>query len=471
MKEFFILINGIKKISQVKRRYMKKVFSIITATYNAEDKIQRTLESIVTQDSNLYEYIIVDGKSSDSTIEIIQKYQNMYSDNIKYISEKDQGIYDALNKGIDLANGEYLYFIGAGDTLTSNVLSLVSKKLNFKTEIIYGNVFFEKSRYIYGGKYDNTRISVYPVPHQGMFYNKEVFNLVGKYDLRYKIAADYILNIKCFGNDNIDKHYINTVIATYEQEGLSSLVPDGQFFKDKEKVIEKYLGKECKDFYKYSGRKFFDYIQNMSNQSVIILGCDEDAISLYQSIQKHNEKWKRNIKVKCFMNYCKSDKTEIQGVPVIEMSSKYCQEVDKILVSQFNVQPIISEFYKLGYVDEQIIISRTQIYSKSFIELLENEETIDIMIFGAGESGQKIYKLVQYYNQNFNRNISINSFLDNNSQKWGGTFCGVPIVKPSKELLKNKKIVIASLWMNEIQMQLLAMELNDLDIICGLYGP
>ena len=113
---------------------MKKL-SVITVTFNAEQTPERTLKSVSSQSYPDLEHIIVDAKSSDNTIELVQKYKN---NKIKWISEPDKGLYDAMNKGINFATGEYLCFLNAGDTFfASDTVELIMQSAN-SADIIYG---------------------------------------------------------------------------------------------------------------------------------------------------------------------------------------------------------------------------------------------------------------------------------------------------------------------------------------------
>src|SRR5467141_248713 len=127
---------------------MQKLFSVITPVLNSGTKIRRTIESILSQTPDLFEYIIVDGKSTDNTFATIEPYKN----EIIFISESDRGVYDAMNKGIDRSSGKYLYFLGAGDSLRPAVLENVAPLLPVAgPALVYGNVFWEGSGLVYAG--------------------------------------------------------------------------------------------------------------------------------------------------------------------------------------------------------------------------------------------------------------------------------------------------------------------------------
>src|SRR2546421_9448699 len=115
----------------------KKLFSIITPTLNPGRKLEDTINSVLSQNKELFEYIIVDGGSTDETLDIIRKS----GERIKWISEEDRGPYDSMNKGIGMATGDYLYFLGAGDLLRPNILEKVEKYIPSKPlTFVYGNV-------------------------------------------------------------------------------------------------------------------------------------------------------------------------------------------------------------------------------------------------------------------------------------------------------------------------------------------
>ena len=135
---------------EIKEKKIK--YSIITVTYNAASTLEETILSVIKQRNINYEYIIIDGGSKDSTIDIIKKYQ----DRIYYwISEKDKGIYDAMNKGLKIASGDFVIFLGADDHFLSyNTLEMTSKYINNIDEVYYGTVFRSKRNDLYYGKFN-----------------------------------------------------------------------------------------------------------------------------------------------------------------------------------------------------------------------------------------------------------------------------------------------------------------------------
>lgn len=188
--------------------------SIITVTYNCEIKLQKTIDSVLSQGTKDYEYIVVDGASSDGTIDIIKKYQ----DNLTYwISEPDEGLYYAMNKALKVANGEYVYFLNAGDYLKPGILSRVIEYLNIDNpDVLYGNIENEKYGICYPLPLDAIHWQM-PLGHPAVFIKKDIH---GYFDTRYRIAADYKKIYELY-NRGLKFIYIPYTVSFFEAGGIS----------------------------------------------------------------------------------------------------------------------------------------------------------------------------------------------------------------------------------------------------------
>ena len=174
---------------------MSPFFTIVIPTYNAEKTISVVLDSIITQTFKNYEVVIIDGRSSDNSLKIISYFQEKWN-NIRLISEHDKGIYDAMNKGIEIAKGEWLLFLGSDDILYNlRVLDQAMTKINANLgkKFFYGNVLINgdtgwaKDGEIYDGPFTIGKLLKRNISPQGIFYHKEVFKKIGVYKLNYKI--------------------------------------------------------------------------------------------------------------------------------------------------------------------------------------------------------------------------------------------------------------------------------------------
>lgn len=204
--------------------------SIITVCFNAEDTIETTIQSVVLQQYQNIEYLIVDGMSTDSTLSIVEKYSQHIS---LIISEKDDGIFDAMNKGIQHASGEVLYFLNADDYLydeyvVRNVMTAFQE--NLTRNLFYGIVHrtnIPPHRVAQGVESTNQPIYTpydmfaYGICHQGLFARKVVFDTIGNFDLQYKLTADTDWVLKAY-KSGFDIENLNIPLVYYNFTGTSN---------------------------------------------------------------------------------------------------------------------------------------------------------------------------------------------------------------------------------------------------------
>lgn len=166
-------------------------FSIITVVLNAKSDLEKTIKSLEDQSFKNFEFIVVDGGSTDGTVELIKKNSHIID---YWVSEKDKGIYDAMNKGLKISSGKYIGMLNAGDQYTPNALQIINKYLTSRNfDFIFGTVKkkvlkygFRKSRIFWNFDFATSHSS-------GFFINKQSQNILGEYNLKYKISSDYDL--------------------------------------------------------------------------------------------------------------------------------------------------------------------------------------------------------------------------------------------------------------------------------------
>lgn len=214
--------------------------SIIMAVYNAGDAVLKTIESISSQTWPNKELLIVDGGSFDGTLELIRKSEERVD---YWISEKDQGTYDAYNKGIRLAEGNWLYFTGAGDTFTDEAVLEKLFSPTPKGRFLYGNVLWGNTRKLYDGKFSKLKICRRNICHQAIFYHRELFRDLGEFDTRYRLLADWAFNIRCFGHSPAAPEYRNIAVARFNLDGLSATSSDEVFEAAKDEHILECMGR------------------------------------------------------------------------------------------------------------------------------------------------------------------------------------------------------------------------------------
>lgn len=199
-------------------------FSIITATYNAAKTFRQAAESVFKQTYPSVEYIVIDGGSTDGTVNILKEYSSRLA---YWVSEPDKGIYDAFNKGIRVATGDYIYFLGADDCFfDDNVLSKVSDVLSPKIDVFSAAVCLVNEfnlEKITGNELarDQEHYDGEMIPHQGMFVKSDILK-ARPFDASYRLAGDYDFFLFCYFNDKIKFHYADFPIAYYATGGFGS---------------------------------------------------------------------------------------------------------------------------------------------------------------------------------------------------------------------------------------------------------
>lgn len=206
-----------------------KGITIITVCYNSASTIRDTIESVLTQDYSNIEYIIVDGLSTDETSTIIKSYGAKIS---KFISEKDDGLYAAMNKGLAIATGDVIGIINSDDVYAHNkVISEIMSTFNQKKiDVVYGDLYYFNTqfptkalRYYKGGIFSLERVSYGLMPpHPTFFIRKSVYEKFGNFDTQYTLSADFDLILRFLGVHKVPFEYIPKVLVKMRTGGKST---------------------------------------------------------------------------------------------------------------------------------------------------------------------------------------------------------------------------------------------------------
>lgn len=216
--------------------------SVVTVCLNSAGTIERTVQSVLSQDYQDIEYIVIDGRSSDNTLNILKQYEDKIS---LLISEIDSGLYDAMNKGVRLSSGEFIFFINADDRFTdSSVISdfVRTYQENSELNFIYGDVLLESDS-------GNARISkqlkrltspglcMTTICHQAIFCKKSLFDDIGYYSQEYKVVSDYEWIMRAYKKNKLKSKHIDRSIC---EIGTSGLTYTTSWQTEKRKVLLKY---------------------------------------------------------------------------------------------------------------------------------------------------------------------------------------------------------------------------------------
>lgn len=202
------------------------LISIITVCYNSEKYIKKTIESVLNQSYQNFEYIIIDGGSTDKTLGIIKKYEYKFNGRMRWFSEKDNGIYDAMNKGINLAKGDLIGIINSDDWYNNKSLEIIINNYKKDIDIYYGDIYeFRKiEKYSYIRRVNGNKLNLIKnkmsIPHPSCFVNKNWFRKL-KFDTKYKISADFKFILESFVN-GANFEYIHFPFSFMRMGGASS---------------------------------------------------------------------------------------------------------------------------------------------------------------------------------------------------------------------------------------------------------
>lgn len=216
--------------------------SIITVCKNSEATIRQTIESVLRQTYRNIEYILVDGRSTDKTLEIIRECQDISEGRIQYISEKDNGIYEAMNKGLSCATGDVIGIINSDDWYESDAVEKVMNCFEeTDAEVVYGEIWLLDKN---GGRDYHTWQSPFP-PHPSTFIRREIYQKYGMFDLQYRIASDRDLLLRLMAA-GVHFEHIDAILANFRRTGISNT----RILECTEETYEidlKYLGRcsEC----------------------------------------------------------------------------------------------------------------------------------------------------------------------------------------------------------------------------------
>ena len=207
------------------------MFSIIVPTLNVAATLDACLDSIARQTFSEFELVLIDGGSTDGTLDIANSFAPELGGRLFIHCGTDQGAYDAMNRGVGLAAGAWLLFLGGDDTLyEADTLARVAAFIaeHEPSDLVYGDALMRSSSSRYAGAFDLDRLLFEQnICHQSIFYRRELFDSIGPYNLRYRIWADWDFNIRCFSNPALVSRYMDIVVARYnDMSGISMRVDE-----------------------------------------------------------------------------------------------------------------------------------------------------------------------------------------------------------------------------------------------------
>ena len=255
--------------------------SIVIPSYNNGNKLIDLLNSIKQQNFSDYEVLVIDGNSTDNTKDVIKKYKSIVS---YFVSEKDQGIYDAMNKGIQASKGDWLYFIGCDDLLyESDTLSQVFHNETDEIQVLYGKIFNKRKQLAEGQEISSKEeLICTSIWHQSVFYRRTIFEKYGYFDISYKIAADVVFNLSTFSQSFNKWKFMDVIVSVFSGEGISSHTIDLKYHQNQKKLfhdwffdIEEHLIYSALQHHLYNEIKLGNYSSAMKEYVTLFLKTND----------------------------------------------------------------------------------------------------------------------------------------------------------------------------------------------------
>jgi glycosyltransferase involved in cell wall biosynthesis len=210
--------------------------SVIVPTYNAAATLALCLDSLSAQTERRFEVLVIDGGSSDDSVEIARRHLAVHP-HVQIVSEPDRGIYDAINKGIRRARGEWLYVLGSDDALhDSSVIAGVMRRLGPQADLYYGKVYRRSIAAVVGRPMAAHDLHSGNICQQAIFYRRCLFERHGGFSLDYPLCADWAFNIVCFAQKR-PPVFIDMMVARYAGDGRSAMTVDERFYTDRLRLI------------------------------------------------------------------------------------------------------------------------------------------------------------------------------------------------------------------------------------------
>lgn len=227
---------------------MSLKFTVVTAVFNAEDVIEKTIKSVLNQTYTPYEYLIIDGKSSDKTVEIIRKYSKHFEEKnitLKIVSEKDNGIYNAMNKGIDLAEGDFISFLNAGDWYELDALENINKFYEEdRFDLTYGGLHYVNPNGTITNKMSKNDekgiVTSRHWNHPSMFMSTKLYKKY-KFNEKFRAYADFDLYLK-MRKKGVKIRVIDKVITIFVADGVSTNTNMKKVIRRAKEKYEAYIG-------------------------------------------------------------------------------------------------------------------------------------------------------------------------------------------------------------------------------------
>jgi hypothetical protein len=402
-------------------------FSIILPTLDPGTGLDASLDSLQAQGDADWECLVMDGGSGDGTEARLARWRRIFGERLRVRVEPDSGVYAAMNAGIAMARGHYLYFLGAGDRLRPGVLRRVANGCSGRPELLYGDVYLVAAARRAGGEYPRARVAEAFMWHQGIFYQRELFQRFGRYDERYPVFADLAFNLRVAGDAGLPRHHLDLVVADYAGAGLSTFAKDPAIGRDLPSLARLSLGTAGEAACIDSGFALDLLLRGAPRLRLLVRAEEPERDDFCRSLQERADRYGTRLR----LFHSAHEVPNPGGLDALVAAT-----AGPLPAPPWPGCPVLRGTYT--------------VVRSTLSRALQDSGPGGLWLFGAGTGGRRLCGQLRMTIRQLDLPVAVRGFFDNDPDKWGGTLLGLPVERPRPSRLgpHDRVVVATDFWLD-----------------------